>query len=387
MTSTGVDDELIEAVREAVKSVTAKCDRQYYLDKARTGEAPTEMYEAMVAAGLFALGVPEDLGGSGGGIVATACVMEEMSRAGLPPMLFSLTCFSRSSILRYGTKSQIRDHVIPTMTGERFFSFAFTEAGAGSNSYRMQTVATQKTDGSYVIRGSKVFISGADQADHMLVAARTSGFDPVNKSQGLSLFIVNASTPGISMLPMNIDWCAPERQFTVFFDDVEVPATALLGPEGQGGRVMFESLNAERVVISAWALGLGYRALQLAVDYCKKRAPWGSPIGSYQGVAHPLARAQAHLDAARSIAYRAAVSIDSGVFAGSDANVAKLLASEAADAAVDAAIQAHGGAGFDADTDIITLWPMVRVLRVAPLNNEMVLNYIAEHMLGLPRSY
>jgi alkylation response protein AidB-like acyl-CoA dehydrogenase len=186
---------------------------------------------------------------------------------------------------------------------------------------------------------------------------------------------------------MNVDWVAPERQFAVRFDDVTVPADALVGPEGGGAAAMFESLNAERVVVSAWALGLGYLALERAVEYATQRAPWGPPIGSYQAVSHPLARARASLDAARAMTYIAAAKVDAGLPAGDAANVAKLLASEAADAAVDAAIQVHGGSGFDADMDVITLWPMIRVLRVAPLNNEMVLNYIAEHVLGLPRAY
>jgi alkylation response protein AidB-like acyl-CoA dehydrogenase len=252
----------------------------------------------------------------------------------------------------------------------------------------MSTSARRRDDGSYVLRGQKVFISAADQADHMLVVARTTPFQEVTrKSDGISLFAVDASTPGIELQPRAIEWHAPERQFSVFFDDVVVPPEALIGPEGEGAASMFESLNAERVVISAWTLGLGDFALAKAVAYARQRAPWGPPIGSYQAVAHPLARAKAQLEAARVMTYRAAAVIDAGGTGGQEANIAKLLASEAADAAVDAAIQTHGGMAFDADADIVALWPMVRILRIAPLNNEMILNYISEHVLGLPRSY
>jgi acyl-CoA dehydrogenase len=382
------DEAFLDSVREAARGVVQRWGRAYYLDKAAKHEAPTEMYATMAELGLFALGVPEEYGGSGGGISATAAVMEELSRGGMPPMLYSLTAFSRQAILKHGTPEQIAAHVVPSLEGKRTFSFAITEPDAGTNSFTMSTSARRRDDGSYVLHGQKAFISAADQADHMLVVARTTPFQEVTrKSDGISLFAVDASTPGIELQPRAIEWHAPERQFSVFFDDVVVPPEALIGPEGEGAASMFESLNAERVVISAWTLGLGDFALAKAVAYARQRAPWGPPIGSYQAVAHPLARAKAQLEAARVMTYRAAAVIDAGGTGGQEANIAKLLASEAADAAVDAAIQTHGGMAFDADADIVALWPMVRILRIAPLNNEMILNYISEHVLGLPRSY
>lgn len=381
-------EELLSAVREAVAGVTSRWDRGYYVECTRTGRAPTEMYDAMVEQGLFALGVEESLGGAGGGLTATAAVMEAMSAAGTPPMLFSLTSFARQSIIRHGTQAQIEEHVLPTLTAERTFCFAITEPDAGTNSFAMRTAARRRDDGSYVLSGQKVFISGADQASHIMVIARTTPASEVQRrSDGISIFVLPRATPGVSMTAMNIDWQAPERQFSVWFDDVVLPADALIGAPGKGLRGMFDSLNAERVVIAAWTLGLGSRALDKAVQHASVRAPFGAPIGSYQAVSHPLARAAAHLEAARVMTYRAAEKFDSGAEAGDDANIAKYLASEASYEAVDAAIQAHGGSGFDADTDVITLYPMIRILRVAPLNNEMILNYIAEHILGLPRSH
>lgn len=380
--------ELLDTVAEAVGGVTKRWTREYYLDKTAKNEAPVELYEAMADAGLFALGVPEKLGGAGGGITATAAVMEEMSKAGLPPMIYSLTAFSRQAIVRHGTPEQIARYVTPTLSGTGTFAFALTESDAGTNSFAMSTTATKQGDGTYRLKGQKVFISGADQADHLLVVARTTpAAEAPRKSDGLSLFVVEVGAPGVTMTALAIEWHAPERQFAVYFDDVVVGEEALIGPEGGGAACMFEALNAERVVISAWTLGLGQLALDKAVAYAKQRSPWGAPIGRYQSVAHPLARAKARLDAARLMTYTAAATIDSGQPAAEHSNMAKLLASEAADAAVDAAIQVHGGTAFDKDTDLITLWPMIRILRIAPLNNEMILNYISEHVLGLPRSY
>jgi len=381
-------EETIATVRKAVQGVTRKWGREYYLDAAKKGVAPTEMYAAMAAQGLFALGVPEEQGGLGGGLTATAAVMEAMSAAGTPPMLFSLTSFARQAILRHGTPKQVKEHVAPTLTAERTFCFAITEPEAGTNSFAMRTIARRREDGDFVLNGQKTFISGADQADWMMVVARTTPASEVErKSDGISVFVLPRDTPGVTMNMRNIDWKAPERQFSVYFDDVVIPPEWLIGDEGRGMAAMFDSLNSERVVISAWTLGLGDFVLAKAVEYAKVRAPWGPPIGSYQAVAHPLAKAKASLEAARVMNYKAAEEFDKGLSAGTQANMAKYLASEASYAAVDAAIQTYGGAAFDDDSDVFTMFPMIRLLRIAPLNNEMILNYISNYVLGLPRSY
>jgi alkylation response protein AidB-like acyl-CoA dehydrogenase len=385
---TGRDSELLDAVRTVVEGVTARWDRRYYLECAEKNVPPDELYRAMAEQGLFALGVPEQHGGSGGGVTAVAAVMEEMSRAGVPPMLFSLTAFCRSAILRFGSAEQIERYVRPTLDASTTFAFAFTEPESGTNSFAMRSFARPSGDGGYLLSGEKVFISGADAASAILVAARTTPYDEVTrKSDGLSLFVIDAHAPGMSASTMNIDWRAPERQFTVRLDDVAIRPGSVIGAPGEGAKAIFEALNSERVVIAAWTLGLGYRALERAVNYARTRAPWGRPIGSYQAVAHPLARARVLLDAARTMTYEAAATVDAQEPSGAQANAAKLLASEAADLALDAAIQTYGGSAFDEESDLVALWPMIRILRIAPLNNEMVLNYMAEHVLGLPRSY
>jgi acyl-CoA dehydrogenase len=221
----------------------------------------------------------------------------------------------------------------------------------------------------------------------LLIARTAPPGERVGRNRGFSLFIVDRSTPGIQLSRMDIAWYAPERQYEIFLADVEVPASALIGEEGMGFQYLLDSLNGERILIAAWAAGLGRYALGKAVEYAKHRAPFGSPIGGYQAVQHPLARAHAHLEAARLLIYAAADEYDSGRDAGPKANMAKLLASEAAGEALDVAVQVHGGHAFVAETDVATLWPMVRAMRTGPINNESVLNYIGQHVLGLPRSF
>jgi alkylation response protein AidB-like acyl-CoA dehydrogenase len=252
----------------------------------------------------------------------------------------------------------------------------------------MRTSARPTGDGGFVINGQKAFISAADEADHMLLIARTaSPGEPVGRDRGFSLFIIDRASPGVELVRMDIDWYAPERQFEIFLSDVEVPASALIGEAGRGFEYLFDSLNGERILIAAWAAGLGRYALGKAVAYAKQRAPFGTPIGGYQAVQHPLALAHAHLEAARLLIYAAASEYDEGLEAGPHANMAKLLASTAAGEALDVAVQVHGGHAFVAETDIATLWPMVRAMRTGPINNESILNYIGQHVLGLPRSF
>lgn len=380
-------NETRQAVREVVKGVTERFDRQEFVRRARADEGVDDVWATLADLGLLGMGVPEEYGGNGGGMTGPVALIEALSQAGTPPVLMLLTAFSRMAILRHGTEEQKQQFVAKTVTGEVKLCFAITEADAGTNSFRMETFARQDGD-TYRLTGRKIFISGADQATHMMVVARTTKLrDAEGKRQGLSLFVVPMDAPGLELQRMDIDLHSPEHQFFVFLDDVEVPAANLVGERDNGLRALFDALNPERLLVSAWALGLGDHVLAKGVEYAAARAPFGTPIGSYQAVQHPLARAKAHLEAARLMLYTACDVYDAGGDAGSAANMAKLLASEAANEAADAVIQAHGGSAFDRDTDVITLWPMIRLLRIAPVNNEMVLNYLAERVLGLPKSY
>lgn len=379
--------ELVASIFEAVDGIAAVFPRSLFLQRAREGGHARELWDALVAADLLAIGIPEELGGAGGGLTGTTAVMEALARQGIPPLQYSLTTFSREAILRHGSEQQIRDHVIATITGKRKICLGVTEPEAGTNSFAARTYARKSPDGTYRITGQKVFISGADESDHILLLARTApAGEPLSRRSGFGIFIVDMSLPGIDLRRLDIEWHAPENQYEVFFDDVEVPADALIGTDGLGFDHILSCLNQERVTVAAWALGLGEYALGKAVDYAKVRAPFGTPIGSHQAVAHPLALARAEMEAARQVMYSAAASYDNGIDAGDQANMAKLLGSRAALSAVDSAIQTHGGSAFVYESDVVTIWPMVRVLQIAPLNNESILNYISERVLGLPRS-
>ena len=377
----------IQQVQEATRGVTARYPRSYILDCIKSDRFPEEMWKALGEFGLLGLSVPEACGGSGGGVVEIVALGEALGLAGIPTLFLVVTGLGRVPIIRHGTAEQIAQFVTPTCDGSMKLCFAITEPDAGTNSFNMSTLATRSEDG-WILNGQKVFISGARDADYMLVVARTQKASEVKyRTEGISLFVVDMKTPGITLRLLNVQVETAERQYQVFFDDVRLPEAALIGEAGKGAKLMFEGLNAERLLAAAAALGIGEYALAKAVDYAKQRKPFGKPIGSYQAVQHRLALAKAELEAARLMTYHAAERFDAGEDAGTQANMAKLLASRAALDAVEAAIQTHGGYAFDRDYDVITLWPMARLISIAPVNNEMLLNYIGEHVLGLPKSY
>lgn len=376
-------------LQQLVSDITDKYDRSYWLDCARDHRFPRELFKALADAGLLGLEVPEEFGGAGRGMTEVALVLEGLGKAGVSVLQMFLTMFTRQILLQHGTEEQKRRYIPPAVAGDEITCFATTEPEAGTNTFRNRTFARRRDDGTYLLNGQKIFISAADEADHMVVVCRTSPYNPEGKERykGISLLIIDPRSPGVDMTPMNIGITMPERQFVVNFTDVEVPAGALLGKEGEGLACLFAGLNAERLLAAAMAVGSGEFALAKAVEYSKVRAPFGTPIGAYQALHHRMAWARAHLDAARLMVYEAAEHYDRGEDVGRFANEAKLLASHAAMDAVETAIQVHGGSAFDLDADVVPLWATQRLLMVAPINNEMVLNYIGEHVLGLPRSY
>jgi acyl-CoA dehydrogenase len=290
-------------------------------------------------------------------------------------------------IAKHGTEEQKRRYLPALAAGRERGCFAITEPTAGSNSFRMETLARRDGD-SYLINGQKAFISGADQADYMMVVARTTPFDQVqDKREGLSLFLVDRRSAGVELTEQDTQILHPEKQFTIFFDDVRVPPENMVGSEGMGTRYLFDALNPERISFAAIAVGLGRYVLDKAVAYARERVVFDVPIGAHQGLQHPMAIAKTHLELAALMTRQAATTFDQGGNAGPHSNMAKYAAAEAAIEACDLAIQVHGGSGFTGEMDIITLWPFIRVLRTAPVSREVILNYIGEHVLGLPRSY
>jgi len=261
--------------------------------------------------------------------------------------------------------------------------FAITEPDAGSNTHRLSTTAVRDGD-EWILNGTKYYISGVDEADALLVVTRTGGDE---KGTQLSLFIVPTDAAGLAAHPLPVDLLLPERQFTLHFDDVRVPADALLGAEGEGFRQVFRGLNPERVTGAALGVGIARYALTAAARYATDRKVWSEPIGAHQGVSHPLAKAKIETELAALMTRQAAWQHDQGLPAGESSNMAKYAAAEAALAAVDAAIQSHGGNGLASEYGLMPYWGLARLLRIAPVNREMILNYVAQHSLGLPRSY
>ncbi|EGD43944.1 acyl-CoA dehydrogenase [Nocardioidaceae bacterium Broad-1] len=373
------------ALREAVSAISREFGNGYYTQKAEAREFTLELWEALGKHGFVGVNIPEEYGGGGGGLVELAIVCEETAAAGSPLLLLLVaSAISGEVISTFGTPEQRQEWLPRLASGAGRVVFAITEPDAGSNTHRISTAAVKDGDG-YVLRGQKHFISGIDVADAVLVVART-GTDDRGDAE-LSLFVVDTDAPGLTAQPLPVAVALPERQYTLFLDDVHVSADRLIGTEGAGFKQVFHGLNPERVTGAALLVGIGRYALAQAADYANQRQVWDVPIGSHQGVSHALAKAKIEVEAAALVTAKAAWLHDQGLPAGEASNMAKYLAAEAALSALDAAIQCHGGNGVASEYGLIPLWGLARLLRIAPVNREMILNFVAQHSLGLPRSY
>ena len=373
-------------LREAVAKIAADFGREYYTEKVRSGAKTTELWQAVAKAGYVGVCLPEEYGGGGMGIGELAIVVEELSANGCPLLLLMVTpAITGTLIARFGTPEQ-RERWLPPMAAGTKMAFAITEPDAGSNTHRLSTVATREGDG-WRIRGAKYFTSGVDESEAILVVAKTGVHQGSDRGM-LSLFIVDSDAPGLERTLIPVSLAAPEKQFTLFFDDVVVPADRLLGDEGDGLRQVFHGLNPERIIGAAGANGAARYALARAVAYANQRQVWDVPIGAHQGLAHPLAEAKINVELARLMTQKAAWLHDHGQKgAGEAANMAKFAAAEASLQAIDAAIQVHGGNAYATEYGLAEMWAGIRALRTAPVSREMILNYVAEHSLRLPRSY
>jgi alkylation response protein AidB-like acyl-CoA dehydrogenase len=359
---------------------------EYTRAKIESGEPALELWDALASRGYLGVNLPEEYGGGGLGMSALAAVGEEISAAGCSLLLIVVSPAIVGSILvRHGTEAQ-REHWLPGIAaGTTKVAFAITEPGAGSNSHKITTSA-RRDDGRYLLRGEKTFISGVEEADAILVVARAREADG---NLGLPLLLlVDVDSPGLERQHIPTSLQGPDKQWTLFFDDVEVPADRLVGESEQVGlKAAFDGLNPERIMGAAVALGAGRRALEMAASYARERDVWGVPIGTHQGLAHPLAEAKIELELAKLMTQKAAALYDAGAPSGEVSNMAKYSAAEAAIHCVDQAIQTHGGNGFALEYGLAHMWWGVRLTRTAPVSREMILNSVAEHSLGLPKSY
>ncbi|MHA3701850.1 acyl-CoA dehydrogenase family protein [Jatrophihabitans sp. YIM 134969] len=374
------------ALREAVGEVTRSFGPRYYAEHAERHEPTTELWKALGAQGFVGINIPEEYGGGGAGLAELTVVCEETAAAGAPLLLLLVSAAISAEVLaRYGSDEQKQRWLPPMASGDTKMVFAITEPEAGTNSHQLSTTARRDGD-DWLLSGTKYYISGVDDAEAVLVVART-GVDEASGRGRLSLFIVPTDAPGLVAAPLPVSAALPEQQFTLFFDDVRVPSGSLVGTEGDGLAQVFHGLNPERITGAAVCVGVGRYALDKAAAYARTRAVWGAPIGSHQGVSHPLAKAKIEVELAALMTAKAAWQHDQGEPAGEASNMAKYAAAEAALAAVDAAIQTHGGNGISTEYGLVPMWGIARLLRIAPVNREMILNYVAQHSLALPRSY
>lgn len=376
-----------QAIRESVRAIAAPYDHAWYVDRARSGQKVPELWKAVGEAGFVGVNLPEEYGGGGMGIEELAIVAEELATVGSPLLMMIVSpAICGSLIARFGSTEQ-KDRWLPGLaTGEIKMAFAITEPDAGSNSHQISTAARRDGD-EWVLNGKKYYCSGVDEADAVLVVVRTSVDDSSGRAR-LSLFIVPTDSPGLSMTVIPVEVVAPEKQFTLYFDDLRLGEDALLGEVDNGLRQVFHGLNPERIMSAATSNGIGRFALERGARYARERSVWGgTPIGAHQGISHPLAEAHVHVELARLMTRQAAWLYDHDQPAGEASNIAKFAAADAAVEALDRAIQTHGGNGMSAEYGLADAWGFARVLKIAPVSREMVLNYVAQHSLGLPRSY
>ena len=373
-------------LRAAIREITLSHGPAEYAEHGRTSTPMSGLWSDLGKAGFIGINVPEEFGGGGAGMAELAMVAEESAAAGCPLLTLLVSSAIGVEILRrHGTAEQRREWLTRLADGGTKVVFAITEPDAGSNSHHITTTARQDGD-DYLISGQKYYISGVDEAAAIITVTRT-GTDTITGKAELSLFLVPIDAPGLSWNRLDVAAQIPDRQYTVFYDEVRVPATALIGEAGKGWAPLFDGLNPERIAAAAIGVGIGRYAVDTAADYARTRNVWGQPIGAHQGVAHPLAKAKIAVELAALMTAKAAWLYDQGLPAGEASNMAKYAAAESATAAVDAAIQTHGGNGLSAEYGLMPLWGMARLLRIAPVNSEMVLNYVAQHSLKLPKSY
>jgi hypothetical protein len=376
-----------QALRAAVADLGRRYGYAYFAGKARGGGKLTELWQEAGKLGFLGVSLPEEHGGGGAGLYELSIVLEELAAAGCGLLMMVVSpAICGTIIARFGTPEQRQDWLPRLASGSAIMAFAITEPDAGSNSHRLATVARRDGD-DWILNGRKIYISGVDEADAVMVVGRTT--DARTGRLRPALFAVPTDAPGLVYQPIEMELISPEQQFMVFLDDVRLPASALIGEPDAALLQLFAGLNPERIMASAMAVGMGRYALDRAVSYVRERTVWDVPIGAHQGIAHPLAQIKIELELARLMMQKAATLQDAGEdqAAGEAANMAKYAAAEASVRAVDQAVQSLGGNGMTREYGVASLLAVARATRIAPVSREMILNFVAQNSLGLPKSY
>jgi len=381
--------ELQQDLRHAVRDLCRAFPDSYWRDLDAARAYPDAFVKALTGAGYLAALIPEEYGGSGLGVVEASIILEEINRSGGNAAACHAQMYTMGTLLRHGSEAQKRAFLPAIADGRlRLQAFGVTEPTTGSDTTQLKTTATRKGD-RYIVRGQKVWISRAEHSDLLLLVVRTTPIEQVKKrTEGLSILLVDLRTAvghGLTIRPIRT--MMNHATTELFFDDLEVPLDALVGEEGQGFRYLLDGLNAERILIAAECIGDGRWFVARAARYAKERVVFNRPIGQNQGVQFPIARAHVNVEAADLMRMKAAELFDRHQPCGAEANMAKLLAADASWEAANVAVQTHGGFGFAEDYDIERKFRETRLYQVAPVSTNLILAYVAEHVLGLPRSY
>jgi acyl-CoA dehydrogenase len=381
--------ELHRSLRQSIREMSGRFPDAYWRRLDAERGYPEEFVRALTEAGFLAALIPAEYGGSGLGIAEAAVILEEINRCGGNAAACHAQMYIMGSLLRHGSDAQKRTYLPAIANGTlRLQAFGVSEPTTGSDTTQMKTMAVRQGD-HYVVTGQKVWISRAEHSDLMLLVARTTPLERVKKrTEGLSMLLVDmreAVGRGLTIRPIRT--MMNHATTELFFDGLKVPAGSLVGEEGQGFRYLLDGLNAERILIAAECIGDGRWFIERATRYAKERVVFGRPIGQNQGVQFPIARAHVNVEAADLMRIRAAELFDRGEPCGAEANMAKLLAADASWEAANVAVQTYGGFGFAEEYDVERKFRETRLYQVAPISTNLILSYVAEHVLGLPRSY
>jgi len=384
------ESEELAEIRRAVRALCEEYPGEYWREKDRTRDYPAEFVDALTQSGFLAALIPEEFGGSGLKLDAAAVIMEEIQATGCNGSSAHAQMYIMNTLLRYGSEEQKAEYLPKIANGElRLQAFGVSEPTSGTDTLSLKTRAVRDGD-HYVVNGQKIWTSRAEHSDLMLLLARTTPRDQVEKrTEGLSIFLVDMraarESGGLTIKPIRT--MMNHSTTEVFFDDMRIPASALIGEEGKGFRYILSGMNAERILIGAECIGDAKWFIEKASAYAQERSVFNRPIGQNQGVQFPIARCYAQMRAAELMVHHAAKVYDEGGNAGEEANMAKLLASEASWAAADMCVQTFGGFGFAEEYDVERKFREARLYTVAPISTNLILSYLSEHVLGLPRSY